>query len=127
MADGQQMELEDWILEQTKVQSNYKREGTSQRAAAYAARYASGSFGKIRTALLYGPATPDEIAERTGITLLTVRPRMSDLARPRDADGNRIAPFIVPTGTTRATACGRDADVMRLATPLERREWANAR
>jgi len=49
------------------------------------------------------------------------------LARPRDADGNRIAPFIVPTGTTRATACGRDADVMRLATPLERREWANAR
>ncbi len=54
-----------------KVASNYKREGTSQRAAAYAARYANGAFGKIRTALLYGPATPDEIAERTGITLLT--------------------------------------------------------
>jgi len=100
-----------------KVAQNYKREGTSQRAAAYAARYANGAFGK------YGPATPDEIAERTGITLLTVRPRMSDLARPRDADGNKIAPFIVPTGTTRATACGRDADVMRLATPTERKNW----
>ena len=126
MADGQ-MDLEQWLMESAPVERNFKREGTSQRAAAYAARYAHGSFGKIRTALLYGPATPDEIAERTGITLLTVRPRMSDLARPRDADGNKIAPFILPTGTTRATACGRDADVMRLATPTERREWANAR
>lgn len=122
MSDGQ-IDLEDWILEQTKVQGNYKREGTSSRAAAYAARYASGAFAKIRTALLYGNYTPDEIAERTGINLLTVRPRMSDLARPRDADGNKIAPFIVPTGQTRSTACGREADVMRLTTPAERRNW----
>jgi hypothetical protein len=117
------MDLEQWLMESAHVERNYKREGTSARAAAYAARYAHGSFGKIRTALLYGPATPDEIAERTGITLLTVRPRMSDLARPRDADGNKLAPFIVPTGTTRATACGRDADVMRLASPTERKNW----
>lgn len=121
-ADGQ-MDIETWLMESAHVERNYKAPGTSQRAAAYAARYANGSFGKIRTALLYGPATPDEIAERTGINLLTVRPRMSDLARPRDADGNRIAPFIVPTGVTRSTACGRDADVMRLATPFERRNW----
>ena len=122
MADGQ-LDIETWLLESAHVERNYKREGTSARAAAYAARYANGAFGKIRTALLYGPATPDEIAERTGITLLTVRPRMSDLARPRDADGNRLPPFIVPTGTTRATACGRDADVMRLASPTERKNW----
>ena len=32
-----------------KVQGNYKAPGTSQRAAAYAARYAHGSFGKVRT------------------------------------------------------------------------------
>ena len=117
-----QLDIETWLLE-TKVERNFKAEGTSARAAAYAARYASGAFAKIRTALLYGNYTPDEIAERTGINLLTVRPRMSDLARPRDADGNKIAPFIVPTGQTRSTACGREADVMRLTTPAERRNW----
>ncbi|HAH11526.1 MAG TPA: hypothetical protein DCL48_15640 [Alphaproteobacteria bacterium] len=106
-----------------KVAGNYKAEGTSQRAAAYAARYANGAFGKIRTALLYGPATPDEIAERTGINLLTVRPRTSDLRNPVDADGRPIAPFVVPTGQVRPTAAGRDADVLRLTTPTERRNW----
>ena len=123
MADGQQIDLEDWILEQSKVQSNYKREGTSQRAAAYAARYAHGSFGKIRTALLYGPATPDEIAERTGISFLTTRPRCSDLRNPVDDAGRPIAPFLVPTGMKRPNNSGRDADVLRLATPTERRNW----
>jgi hypothetical protein len=117
------MDLEQWLMESAHVERNYKREGTSARAAAYAARYANGAFGKIRTALLYGPATPDEIAERTGINLLTVRPRTSDLRNPRDADGRPIAPFILPTGQTRSTACGRDADVLRLATPTERKNW----
>ena len=96
----------------------------SSRAAAYAARYASGAFAKIRTALLYGDFTPDEIAERTGINLLTVRPRTSDLRNPRDADGRRLAPFVVATGQTRSTASGQLADVLRLTSPLERREWA---
>ena len=106
-----------------KVARDYKRPGTSQRAAAYAARYASGAFARIRTALLYGNFTADELAERTGLNLLTVRPRTSDLRNPRDADGRPIAPFILPTGQTRSTACGRDADVLRLATPTERRNW----
>ena len=122
-ADGQQIDLEDWILEQTKVQGNYKAPGTSQRAAAYAARYANGAFGKIRTALLYGNFTADELAERTGLNLLTARPRCADLRNPRDADGRKIPPFVVPTGETRSTASGQPADVLRLTTPTERRNW----
>ncbi len=123
MADGQQIDLEDWILEQKKVERNFKREGTSARAAAYAARYASGSFGKIRTALLYGNFTADELAERTGLNLLTARPRCADLRNPRDNEGRRIPPFIVPTGETRSTASGQPADVLRLLSPVERRNW----
>lgn len=106
-----------------KVAANYKREGTSARAAAYAARYASGSFGKIRTALLYGNYTADELAERTGLNLLTARPRCADLRNPRDNEGRRIPPFIVPTGETRSTASGQPADVLRLLSPAERRNW----
>ena len=123
MADGTQIDLEDWILEQTKVQRNYKREGTSQRAAAYAARYANGAFGKIRTALLYGNFTADELADRTGISFLTTRPRCSDLRNPVDDAGRPIAPFVLPTGQKRPNNSGRDADVLRLATPTERRNW----
>ena len=122
MADGQ-MDLEQWLMESAHVERNYKREGTSQRAAAYAARFASGTFAKIRTALLYGEFTPEEIAARINVHPLTVKPRCSDLRKPRDADGNLIAPFVVPTGKTRPTECGKDADVLRLATPTERKNW----
>jgi hypothetical protein len=44
------MDIEDYIRE-CAVERNYKREGTSSRAAAYAARYAHGAFAAIRTAL----------------------------------------------------------------------------
>jgi hypothetical protein len=121
-ADGQ-MDLEAWLLEGAHVEKNYKAPGTSQRAAAYAARYANGSFGKIRTALLYGNFTADELAERTGLNLLTARPRCADLRNPRDSEGRKIAPFIVPTGETRSTASGQPADVLRLLSPAERRNW----
>ena len=81
MSDGTQLDLEQWLAEST-VERNFKARGTSSRAAAYAARYASGAFAKIRTALLYGDFTPDEIAERTGI----------NLGRARwQGKGNRIA------------------------------------
>ena len=106
-----------------KVARNYKAEGTSQRAAAYAARYANGAFGKIRTALLYGNFTADELADRTGISFLTTRPRCSDLRNPVDDVGRPIAPFVLPTGQKRPNNSGRDADVLRLATPTERRNW----
>lgn len=119
MADGQ-LDLIDYIDHTAKL---FKAPGTSARAAASAARYARGNFMKIRTALLNGPLTPDEVARITGINLLTARPRMSDLANPRDADGNRIAPFITGTGIERSTACGKSAEAMRLTTPSERKAW----
>jgi hypothetical protein len=121
-ADGQ-LDIETWLLESAHVERNYKREGTSQRAAAYAARYAHGSFAKIRTALLYGNFTADELAERTGISFLTTRPRCSDLRNPVDDAGRPIAPFVLPTGQKRPNNSGRDADVLRLASPAERRNW----
>ena len=122
MADGQ-MDLEQWLMESAHVERNYKREGTSARAAAYAARYANGAFGKIRTALLYGNFTADELAERTGISFLTTRPRCSDLRNPVDDAGRPIAPFVLPTGLKRPNNSGRDADVLRLASPAERKNW----
>ncbi|CAB4140997.1 hypothetical protein UFOVP399_66 [uncultured Caudovirales phage] len=106
-----------------KVARDFKRPGTSSRAAAYAARYASGAFARIRTALLYGNFTADELAERTGLNLLTARPRCADLRNPRDSEGRKIPPFIVPTGETRSTASGQPADVLRLLSPAERRNW----
>jgi hypothetical protein len=123
MSDGTQLDIEQWLAESAHVERDYKREGTSSRAAAYAARYAQGAFGKIRTALLYGDFTADELAERTGLNLLTARPRCADLRNPRDAEGRRLAPFVVPTGQTRSTASGQPADVLRLTSPVERKNW----
>ena len=112
--------LLDWT---GNVQRNYKRPGTSASAAAYAARYAKGTFLEIRTALLHEPGTPDELAARTGINFLTTRPRCSDLRNPTDDLGRPIAPFVLPTGIKRPNNSGRDADVLRLATPTERKNW----
>lgn len=122
MADGQ-MDIETWLLESAHVERNYKAPGTSQRAAAYAARYAKETFMAIRTAFLHGNWTPDEVAARTGINFLTTRPRCSDLRNPVDDDGRPIAPFLLPTGIKRTNNSGRAADVLRLATPTERRNW----
>ena len=122
MAD-RQMDLETWLLESAHVERNYKREGTSSRAAAYAARYANGAFMAIRTAFLHGNYTADEVAAVTGINFLTTRPRCSDLCNPEDNTGRPIPPFLVPTGAKRPNNSGKDANVLRLATPNERREW----
>ena len=121
MADGQ-IDIEDWLTAHP-VERNHKAPGTSARAAHAASKYAGKTFQAILKALSERPMTPDEVAEATGINLLTVRPRMTDLARPRDGDGNRLAPFITKTGIERDTASGRAADVMRLTTEQERADW----
>ena len=111
-------------IERATVALDYRALGTSQRAALGAAKMAGPAFIKILQALADRPMTPDEAADATGLSLLTARPRMSDLARPRDPNtGRRIAPFIVPTGAERSTASGKSAAVMRLATPQEREAW----
>ena len=112
--------LLDW---QPRVHLNHKAPGTSARAAHAASKYAGKTFQTILKALSERPMTPDEVAEATGINLLTVRPRMSDLASPRDGEGHRIAPYIIRTGIERETASGRAADVMRLTTSEERANW----
>lgn len=121
---AEQIDLEDYLraLPQN-TEKLFKRPGTSSRAASGAAKYAGKTFLLILEALSARPMTPDEVAQATGINLLTARPRMSDLANPRDENGHRIAPFIVATGQERSTGSGKAAAVMRLTTPTERREW----
>lgn len=111
-------------LERANVALDFKAPGTSARAAKSASKYAGKTFRAILDALADRPMTPDEVSRATGISLLTARPRMSDLACPRDpSSGKRIAPFILPTGTERTTDCGKAAAVMRLATDAERAAW----
>lgn len=109
-------------IDRADVALNFYAVGTSQRAALHAAKCAGRTFLAILDALAQRPLTPDEVSRRIGKPLLTVRPRMSDLACPR-IDGKRIAPFIVSTGTERTTDCGKAAAVMRLTTPEERGAW----
>lgn len=111
------------LIARTKVPVNFKAPGTSARAAKAASRYAAGTFGLIRDALRARPMTPDEVSRAIGKPLLTVRPRMSDLLNPRNEKGERIAPFIAPTGIERTTDCGKAAAVMRLTTDEERANW----
>lgn len=77
----EQQSLLDWT---GNVDRDYKAPGTSSRAASAASKYAGKTFQAILKALSERPMTPDEVAEVTGINLLTARPRMSDLASPRE-------------------------------------------
>ena len=109
-------------IDRANVALNFYAVGTSQRAALHATNCAGPTFLAILEALAVRPMTPDEVSRKIGKPLLTVRPRMSDLASPR-IDGKRIAPFILPTGTERTTDCGKAAAVMRLASMDERAAW----
>ena len=111
------------LLAREKTAVNFKRDGTSARAAKAASKYAGATFQRILTALRERPMTPDEVSKATGINLLTVRPRTSDLLNPRAEDGRRIAPFIARTGIERTTDCGKSADVLRVTSDEERANW----
>jgi len=57
-----------------------------------------------------GPSTPDEIAARHGLSILTIRPRVSELGRLGK---------IVDTGARRVNRSGKKAIVWRLAKVAE--------
>jgi len=111
------------LLARTKTPVNFKAPGCSARAAKAASKYAGPTFQLILATLREAPATPDEIARKTGKNLLTIRPRTSDLLNPRDERGRRMAPFIARTGIERATDSGKAADVLRVLSEAERASW----
>lgn len=84
----------------------FKEATTSAEAAASMEKSAPLLRDKCRRALLFGPATADEIAERLGVSVLAVRPRFTELLRNGQID---------ETGERRKNASGRSAKVWKLA------------
>lgn len=112
--------LLDWTPQTHRL---YRKPGTSSQAAAGAAMTGAERRRMILERLAIHPSTPDEVAEHFGWVVNTARARMSELARPMDAEGNRLPPLIVPTGARRTASGGRLADVMRVTTREEREGW----
>jgi len=84
--------------------AGYKEATTSRDAAASVdARHLRGM---VKRAFRSGPATADEVAERLGLSILSCRPRVTELAR---------LGMIEETGERRDNASGRKAKVWRLA------------
>lgn len=85
----------------------FKDSDTSRAAAESMAHTAPVLRDMCLNALRWhGPATTDEAAERLGLSVLSVRPRFTELLH-----GGLIA----DTGTRRANASGRSAKVWRAA------------
>jgi hypothetical protein len=90
----------------------FKRRGPSEQAA----RAVKGSAAKLRARVLaeFGKhpiagATADEIAQALSASVLSIRPRVSELNRSGE---------IVQTGARRKNESGLSATVWRIATPL---------
>ena len=84
----------------------FKEATTSREAAASMARQAPRLRDRCRQALRAGPATADEIAERLNLSILAVRPRITELHR---------LGLVRETGERRANESGRFAKVWRAA------------
>ena len=84
----------------------FKEATTSREAAASMARQAPRLRDQCRQALRAGPATADEIAERLNLSILAVRPRITEL---------HLLGAITETGERRFNSSGRRAKVYRLA------------
>jgi hypothetical protein len=54
---------------------------TSHQAAARASRFSESHAGRIHVALMAGPATAHELAERTGLTVVQIDRRLPGLQR----------------------------------------------
>jgi hypothetical protein len=98
-------DLLDW-QERYPHQPGFKKPGTSEAAA----KEMAGRAPRLRDRIIdclrrYGPMTPDEAADRLGVSILSARPRFSELARMG---------IIVPTGERRKCGERTRADVMRL-------------
>jgi hypothetical protein len=93
--------------------AGYKAEGTSQDAAA--AIEGSGQAARLRTAVLgwYGrqDGTPDECAASLGESILSIRPRCSELCKQ-----GRLH----PTGIRRPSSTGKSQNVLAM-TPANQR------
>ena len=85
----------------------YKAPGASQQAARRIVPLVTGLRAKVLRSLREdGPGTPDEIAERLGFSILSVRPRFSEL--------NRLG-LIEQSNERRTNDSGHRADVWRIA------------
>lgn len=84
--------------------AGHKRTDTSREAAE---RVDAGTLrGKVLQALREGPATADECAARLGFSILSIRPRLTEL---------RELGRVCDTGARRPNASGRSAIVWGLA------------
>lgn len=84
----------------------HKVNGTSQEAARRVAPVAGTLRDKVLLALkLYGPLTPDETAEKLGMSILSIRPRFSELHR---------LGLIEQTSERRTNDSGHRAEVWRV-------------
>lgn len=84
----------------------YKREGTSSEAAHAVKSKADTLREKVLRVLSFAALTADEVAQRLGESVLSVRPRLSELS----ARG-----LISETGARRRNASGKMASVWRAA------------
>jgi hypothetical protein len=91
--------------------TGYRHTDTSLDAARKADETAGNYRERTAQALdIYGPLTADEIAQALNVSILTIRPRVTELRR---------AQRIEPTGLRRKTAAGKNAIVWRLSSPPE--------
>lgn len=101
-----QFKLED----QYPNRPGFKDRDTSKQAATAIAPIAATVRDLVADCyLFYGPMTADEVAERLGLSILTVRPRVTELVKQG---------IIVDTGARRRNASGHTAKVYKLKTTL---------
>jgi hypothetical protein len=82
----------------------HKRRDTSKAAADGIAPQAKTLREQVYDAIKARPGTPEEIARRTGIPLMNVRPRCSELVKKN---------LVIDTGQRRQASGGRMAIVWR--------------
>lgn len=87
------------------VAAGFKVTGTSQEAARKVTPRLTGLRSKVMDALRAGDKTADEVAEFMDKSVLSVRPRLSEL---------REMGLIEPTGARRHNESGMTADVWRI-------------
>jgi hypothetical protein len=99
-------DLFDWNKRYPHQPGSKERGGTSEAAARGISPAAPYLRGRVLACLRdRGPATPDECAARLDLDILSVRPRLSELAR---------LGLIVKTGERRPNRSGAMANVWRV-------------
>jgi predicted ArsR family transcriptional regulator len=83
----------------------FKEHETSKQAAEAMQSSAPRLRERVLACLRRGAMTPDEVADRMGMSVLSIRPRFTELAR---------LGRIIDTGHRRANTSGRQAKVWRV-------------